>query len=34
MELHEQAIDRLNKTIGKWFVTIYPDKVKKILCSG
>lgn len=34
MALHEKAIDRLNKTIGKWFVTIYPDKVKEILFSG
>ena len=34
MELHEQAIERLNSTIGKWFVTIYPDKVNKILYSG
>jgi len=34
MELHEKAIDRLNKTIGKWFVTIYPEKVTKILYDG
>ena len=30
MELYEQAIDRLDQTIGKWFVTIYPEKVKTI----
>ena len=31
MKQHEKAIDRLNETIGKWFVTINPDKVKKML---
>ena len=31
MALHELAIDRLNQTIGKWFVTIYPEKVKTVL---
>jgi len=31
MALHELAIDRLNLTIGKWFVTINPEKVKAIL---
>ena len=31
MKLHEMAIDRLNETIGKWFVTIDPIKVKKVL---
>jgi len=30
----EKAIDRLNETIGKWFVTIQPHKVKNILFSG
>lgn len=34
MNLHEKAIDRLNDTIGKWFVTIEPEKVKEILFSG
>jgi len=34
MELHEKAIDRLDKTIGKWFVTIYPEKVTKIIYDG
>lgn len=34
MALHEKAIDRLNNTIGKWFITIYPKKVKYILFSG
>jgi len=34
MKLHEKAIDRLDQTIGKWFVTISPDRVKEILFSG
>ncbi len=34
MKLHEKVIDRLNKTIGKWFITITPSKVKTILFSG
>jgi transposase len=29
MELHELAMDRLDETIGKWFVTIQPVKLKK-----
>lgn len=33
MEKLESAIDRLNNTIGKWFVDIYPDKVNSILFS-
>ncbi len=31
MKLHEKAIDRLDATIGKWFVTINPRKAKKVL---
>lgn len=31
MKLHEKAIDRINESIGKWFVTINPKKAKKIL---
>lgn len=31
MALHELAIDRLDQSIGKWFVTIYPKKVKLVL---
>ncbi len=31
MQIHENAIDRLNQTIGKWFVTINPNKVKSII---
>lgn len=34
MELHEKAIDRLDQTIGKWFVTISPNRVREILFSG
>ena len=34
MKLHEKAIDRLDDTIGKWFITIYPEKVRQILYSG
>ena len=34
MKLHEKAIDRLNDTIGKWFVTVHPNKVKEILYEG
>jgi len=34
MKLHEKAIDRLDATIGKWFVTIDPKKAKKVLYSG
>lgn len=28
MALYEDIIDRLDENIGKWFVTIYPKKVK------
>lgn len=28
MDLYEKIIDRLDEKIGKWFVTIYPKKVK------
>ena len=28
MALYENIIDRLDENIGKWFVTIYPEKVK------
>ncbi len=31
MKLHEKVMDRLNDSIGKWFVTIKPQKVKEIL---
>lgn len=31
MKLHEKAIDRLNDSIGKWFVTINPQKVSEVL---
>ena len=34
MELHEKVIDRLDDTIGKWFITIYPEKVRQVLFSG
>lgn len=34
MELYEIAIDRLNETFGKWFVTIEPDRVKEIVYSA
>ena len=28
MALYEKVIDRLDENIGKWFVTVYPEKVK------
>ena len=34
MKLHEKAINRLDNIIGKWFITIYPEKVRQILYSG
>ena len=34
MNLHEKAIDRIDEVIGKWFVTINPDKVKEVLKFG
>jgi len=34
MKLHEKAIDRLDDIIGKWFITINPEKVKEVLFSG
>ncbi len=34
MKLYETAIDRLNETIGKWFITIIPEKVKATFNSG
>lgn len=34
MALHEKAIDRIDHTIGKWFVSIQPEKIAQILFSG
>ena len=31
MKLYEKAIDRLNENIGKWFISINPQKVSSIL---
>ena len=31
MKMHEMAIDRLNQTIGKWFITIKPERIKEVL---
>lgn len=28
MKLYEKAMDRLNDEIGKWFITINPEKVE------
>ncbi len=37
MKLHETAIDRINESIGKWFVTIEPKlkpyKSKLFICQ-
>jgi hypothetical protein len=30
MALYEGVIDRLDKNIGKWFITIYPKKIKTL----
>jgi len=34
MDIYEKAIIRLNDEIGKWFITIDPERVKKVLYSG
>ena len=34
MKMLEMVMDRLNEIIGKWFVTINPDKVKEVALFG
>lgn len=34
MQQYEQVIDRYNQHIGKWFVTIDPHKVRKVIRYG